>query len=137
MNFREITEDDFVELASWFSGIPKPYPLKEGVIPKVGIAYVDEHGLVACCFLKQDSSNIARLEWIASNPNRANSYRSECTKKLIDFMVRSIKAATPQVQIIELFTQSDFIINSCVSLKFQPIRGFTRLLYTYGNQETT
>lgn len=135
MNFREVAESDYPELATWFADIRKPYPIKEGVLPLVGVVGYDDHGLVCCCFLKQDGSSVARLEWIASSPKRSNEYRSESVKKLIKFMQVSIKKSNPQTQIVEMFTQSDFLISSSLALKFVPVRGFVRLLYVYDGEE--
>ncbi len=136
MNFREVTKDDYVELSTWFADIRKPYPVKPGVLPTIGVVAYDEQGLVSCCFIKEDGSSAKRLEWIASNPRRANEYRSEVTAKLIEFVVDMIKKSAANSQVIEIFTQSDFLINACVNQGFIPIRNFTRLLFTYEDKVT-
>lgn len=131
MNFREVQESDYPELSTWFADIRKPYPIREGVLPLLGVVAYDEHGLVACCFLKQDGSSVARVEWIASSPRRSNQNRSESTEKLLDFVKLSLRASNPEIQILEIITQSDFLIKTCLKADFVPVRNFTRLLYTY------
>ncbi len=135
MNFREVNENDYPELSTWFSEIRKPYPVKDGVLPTIGVVAFDEQGLVSCCFIKEDGSSAKRLEWISSNPKRANAYRSEATTKLIEFVCQMIKASSSNAQVIEIFTQSDFLISACVGLKWTPIRNFTRLMYSYEDKK--
>lgn len=131
ISFREITETDLPELAHWFSDIRKPYPIKNGVLPKSGILAIDEEGPVACCYIKKDSSTVARIEWVSSNPKRANSYRSHVIEELFKCVASVLKHSDPEVEILEIFTQSDFIISTATKLKFTPVRNFTRLLYVY------
>ncbi len=131
MNFREVTEDDYVELSTWFADIRKPYPVKSGILPLVGVVAFDEQGLVSCAFLKQDGTSVCRIEWIASNPKRANAYRSESTEKLLEFIKQSLQASNPDIKLLEIITQSDFLIQTCLKNDFVPIRNFTRLLYSY------
>lgn len=129
--FREIEEADLPELAHWFSDIRKPYPIRHGVLPKIGIMAFDAEGPVACCYMKQDGSTVSRIEWISSNPKRANSYRAQAIDEMLKYVVDVLRRADPEIQIVEIYTQSDFIISACTKLNFSPVRNFTRLLYVY------
>lgn len=67
--YREITEEDFIEISSWLSMRSWPMPNASKCLPKTGYVYLEDGKRMAAAYVYMTNSNVVIVSWVCTPPD--------------------------------------------------------------------
>lgn len=106
-NIRQITENDFAEIAHWFVDRKWPMPPAHDVAPKLGVI-AEKNGIYyACIYSYLTSSSVVYLEWPCLNPNVPMAQSLEAFDEIVTHFKKMSELSEPKVRVLVINTDSE------------------------------
>lgn len=128
---REIKQDDYPEIITWFLDRKWPQPPIEGIGPNIGWVDEREDGeLLSCAFTYTTGTSLAIIEWTGTNPELSESQTMPSLISVFDHIKRCCELSDPKIRALIMFTQNDALASRLKEKGFSKTPGFMRLIWS-------
>lgn len=125
MQVRQITENDKIEIASWFELRAWPLPPVEGIMAEWGLVAESDGKLLACLWVYEIVEGVwEKFSWTATNPDVDEKIGMSALMLLISKLQESAASVGPSGRTLTHFTTSERFANRLKKAGFKLKRGY-------------
>lgn len=134
MNYRRATDEDLIEISSWFSQIRWPYPPSANIGPRDGFFVAEMEGILfACAGLYATGTSKADISWTCTNPKAAPETSSVTLDNLILWIISEAGKTVPPITFTELYTKNELFSQRLKKLGGRIEKDFIRVTFKNGD----